>query len=415
MGTRRYAFAAVVLLLLLLWFSQLLVPLFTAPLLTGDIVPVRREIKTARHATLLDTAAGSLSGQHVLVTGGAGYIGSHASLRLLEEGIRITILDNLSRGNRGAVTAVRAAAAQMGLPADMVRYVEADLGDLPVVEQVLRSSPAVTTVMHFAAVAFVGESVSQPLQYYRNITLNTLTLLQAMQAVGVHQLIYSSTCATYGNQPVPITEQTPTEPVSPYGRAKLFAENIIQDMQLSMRQAGTPFDAIVLRYFNVYGADPHGRVGESPRPELRHLGRISTACFDAATGLIPKLSIYGTDFATADKTCVRDYIHVSDLVDAHVKAMRRLGSGGRDVEVFNIAVGKGYSVREFVEACINVTGSAIQVEEHPRRPGDHAEVYADASKAMRELNWKPQFVDLKEGLRTAWEWRKNGGFETRKK
>ena len=254
MGTRRYAFAAVVLLVLLLWFSQLLVPLFTAPLLTTDIVPVRRESKTARHDTLLDTAAGSLSGQHVLVTGGAGYIGSHASLRLLEEGIRITILDNLSRGNRGAVTAVRAAAAQMGLPADMVRYVEADLGDLPNIEQVLRASPAVTTVMHLAAVVFVGESVSQPLQYYRNITLNTLTLLQAMQAVGVHQLIYSSTCATYGNQPVPITEQTPTEPVSPYGRAKLFAENIIQDMQLSMRQAGTPFDAIVLRYFNVYGA-----------------------------------------------------------------------------------------------------------------------------------------------------------------
>lgn len=263
----------------------------------------------------------------------------------------------------------------------------------------VRGTP-VDAVLHFAAIAFVGESVADPLNYYTNITANTLALLRAMRHEGVNKLVYSSTCATYGNPEVmPITEESPAIPINPYGRAKLASEDIIRDFA----QSHADFRAVILRYFNVYGADPKGRLGEYPPPSLVRQGRISTACFAAALGHIPKLQIYGTDFETPDGTCVRDYIHVTDLVDAHHLAMDRALTN--PPSLFNIGTGRGVSVREFTAACLDVTGRNITIEELPRRPGDYAKVYASPEKIFKVLGWKAKFIDVREGLATAWKWR----------
>jgi UDP-arabinose 4-epimerase len=262
------------------------------------------------------------------------------------------------------------------------------------------SSPPVDLVIHFAAVAFVGESVSEPLRYYHNITSNTIILLEAMGASKVHKLIYSSTCATYGNPAtLPITELTPPEPINPYGRAKLMAEQAVRDYS-----AATPaFEAAILRYFNVFGADPKGRLGELPRAELRSQGRISSACYDAALGLIPELTIMGTNFKTRDGTCVRDYVHVTDLVDAHVAVVPALAN---PPVLYNVGTGKGVTVREFVNACLKVTGARIKVREQAvARPGDYAEVFADVSKIKNDLNWSASYTDLEASMRHAWSWR----------
>lgn len=219
---------------------------------------------------------------HVLVTGGAGFIGSHATMRLLEDGYAVTIIDNYSRGNHGAIDVLKAAA-----PRGKLRVVDADLGVRDDVERAFSKHP-VDVVIHFAAIAFVGESMAFPLQYYHNVTVNTVTLLETMQKFGVDKLVYSSTCATYGNpKTLPITEQTPTNPINPYGKSKLYAEVAIRDFA----HANPGFNAAILRYFNVFGSDPEGRLGEYPRPELRSHGRISTACFDAAQGFIPELKV----------------------------------------------------------------------------------------------------------------------------
>ncbi|CAI5464223.1 unnamed protein product [Closterium sp. Yama58-4] len=301
---------------------------------------------------------------HVLVTGGAGFIGSHASLHLLTSGHRVTIVDNLSRGNWGAVQVLQRIA-----PEGRLQFINADLGDPRKVEAVFASN-AIDVVMHFAAVAYVGESMQEPLRYYHNVTANTLTLVEAMGRHGVTQLIYSSTCATYGEpKTMPITEDTVQAPINPYGKSKKMAEDVILDYaRTNPRLAAT-----ILRYFNVIGSDPSGRLGEAPRPELRHHGRITGACFDAAMGKIDGLKVMGTDYPTADGTCIRDYIHVTDLVNAHVVAMHHLKPG--TVSIYNVGTGKGYSVREFVNACLNVTGAPIKVmEQKARCPGDYAEV-----------------------------------------
>ncbi|MQL91858.1 hypothetical protein Taro_024477 [Colocasia esculenta] len=333
---------------------------------------------------------------HVLVTGGAGYIGSHAALRLLRDKYRVTIVDNLSRGNMGAVKVLQEMFPEPG----RLQFIFADLGDSKAVNKIF-SENAFDAVMHFAAVAYVGESTLEPLRYYHNITANTLTVLEAMAAHGVKTLIYSSTCATYGQpEKMPITEETPQVPINPYGKAKKMAEDIIIDFSKRSNMA-----VMILRYFNVIGSDPDGRLGEAPRPELREHGRISGACFDAALGIIPGLKVRGTDYETADGTCIRDYIDVTDLVDAHVKALDH--AMPKKVGIYNVGTGKGRSVKEFVEACKAATGMDVKVEYLSRRPGDYAEVYSDPSKINSELNWTAQRTDLKESLGIAWRWQKS--------
>ncbi|XP_015066113.1 UDP-arabinose 4-epimerase 1-like [Solanum pennellii] len=333
---------------------------------------------------------------HVLVTGGAGYIGSHAALRLLKENYRVTIVDNLSRGNMGAVRILQELFPEPG----RLQFIYADLGDAKVVHQIF-SQNAFDAVMHFAAVAYVGESTLDPLKYYHNITSNTLTVLEAMSAHGVPTLIYSSTCATYGEpEKMPITEETPQLPINPYGKAKKMAEDIILDFHKNSNMA-----VMILRYFNVIGSDPEGRLGEAPRPELREHGRISGACYDAARGIIPGLKVRGTDYKTTDGTCIRDYIDVTDLVDAHVKALEKSRPG--KVGIYNVGTGRGRSVKEFVEACKAATGVPIKVDFLPRRPGDYAEVFSDPTKIKLELNWTAKHTDLQESLQVAWRWQKS--------
>lgn len=334
--------------------------------------------------------------QHILVTGGAGFIGSHATLHLLEEGHSVTVFDNLSRGNLGALY-VLAEEAQ-----DRFKFVNVDLGDKPKLLLELQAlHPKVDLVIHFAAVAYVGESTSEPLKYYHNITINTNNLLECMKEVGILKLVYSSTCAVYGNpDQLPVTELTPPRPINPYGSAKLYAENIIRDTAKAL----PAFNAVILRYFNVYGSDPQGRLGEYPRPELRRHCRVSGACLDAALGVTPHLTITGTTHPTHDGTAVRDYIHVWDLVKAHVLAMSHASN---PPALFNVGTGKGVSVREFVAACKKVTGAAISVvEQADPRPGDYAEVWADVSKIEKELGWRANITSVEEGLAHAWSWRR---------
>lgn len=332
---------------------------------------------------------------HVLVTGGAGYIGSHAALRLLKDSYRVTIVDNLSRGNMAAVKILQELFPQPG----QLQFIYADLGDAKAVNKIFAEN-AFDAVMHFAAVAYVGESTLEPLRYYHNITSNTLVILEAMAAHKVKTLIYSSTCATYGEpDKMPITESTPQKPINPYGKAKKMSEDIIIDFSKTTNMA-----VMILRYFNVIGSDPEGRLGEAPHPELREHGRISGACFDAARGIIPGLKVRGTDYNTADGTCVRDYIDVTDLVDAHVLALANAKPG--KVGIYNVGTGKGRSVKEFVEACKKATGVNIKVDYLGRRPGDYAEVYSDPSKIRDDLNWTARYTDLQGSLQIAWRWQK---------
>ncbi|KAL9224861.1 hypothetical protein vseg_000856 [Gypsophila vaccaria] len=333
---------------------------------------------------------------HVLVTGGAGYIGSHAALRLLKDSYRVTIVDNLSRGNLAAVKILQQLFPEPG----RLQFVYADLGDASAVNKLFVEN-AFDAVMHFAAVAYVGESTMDPLRYYHNITSNTLVVLKAMVKHEVKTLIYSSTCATYGEpEKMPIVEVTPQVPINPYGKAKKMAE----DMILDLTKQNKDLAVMILRYFNVIGSDPEGRLGEAPRPELREHGRISGACFDAARGITEGLKVRGTDYKTPDGTCIRDYIDVTDLVDAHVKALEKAMPG--KVGIYNVGTGKGRSVKEFVEACKKATGANIKVDFLPRRPGDYAEVYSDPTKIRDELNWTAKFTNLEQSLKIAWRWQK---------
>ncbi|KHG17425.1 UDP-arabinose 4-epimerase 1 -like protein [Gossypium arboreum] len=304
---------------------------------------------------------------HVLVTGGAGYIGSHAALRLLKESYRVTIVDNLSRGNIGAVKVLQKLFPEPG----QLQFVYADLGDAKAVNKIF-SENAFDAVMHFAAVAYVGESTLDPLKS----SASMLPCLETSECMSPDKV-----------------------PINPYGKAKKMAEDIILDYSKNSDMA-----VMILRYFNVIGSDPEGRLGEAPKPELREHGRISGACFDAAHGVIPGLKVKGTDYKTHDGTCIRDYIDVTDLVDAHVKALKKAKPG--EVGIYNVGTGRGRSVKEFVEACKKATGVEIKVDYLPRRPGDYAEVFSDPTKIRRELNWTAQLTDLQESLQIAWRWQK---------
>jgi UDP-glucose 4-epimerase len=329
----------------------------------------------------------------ILVTGGAGYIGSHACLRLLDEGHSVTVVDNLFRGHLGAIDALRAAGG------DRLAFVQAGIADTARLAAALRDG-AVETVLHFAALTYVGESMEKPLDYYETNLGGGLSLLRAMREAGVRRIVFSSTAATYGEPPqesMPITESTPQKPINPYGAAKLEFERVLRAECAALKDA-RPLSAVALRYFNVAGSDARGRVGEDHRPET-HLIPI---CLEVALGKRPHLTVFGEDYPTPDGTCIRDYVHVADLVDAHLAALGALEPGR--FKCWNIGIGRGYSVREVLESCRRVTGHPIPAKLGERRAGDPPALYADPSAIGRDLGWKAKWTDLDEIVRTAWEW-----------
>ncbi len=331
---------------------------------------------------------------HVLVTGGAGFIGSHASLRLLEQGHRVTVIDNLVRGHREATDALHAIAPSR------FAFVECDLLDS---ERLVAALRGVDLVMHFAALAYVGESVDEPLRYYRANTAGTLSLLDAMDRAGVRRLVFSSTCATYGEPPperIPIDESCPQSPVNPYGRSKLMCEHLIRDWAFAHARASSPVGFAFLRYFNVAGSDPTGRVGEDHRPET-HLIPI---CLEVALGQRTALTVFGEDWPTPDRTCIRDYVHVEDLVSAHILVAGRLEPGSEFV--FNVGTGTGVSVREVLSSCRRVTGHAIPASVGARRAGDPPQLVGSPAKILRELGWTAQHTTIDAMVTHAWQWRR---------
>lgn len=332
---------------------------------------------------------------NVLVTGGAGYIGSHAVLALLEAGHHVTVIDDLTRGNRGAIDVLR----RLG----ELTFIEGDVGNRELVARTL-AARKIELVMHFAALAYVGESVEQPLRYYRQNTAAAIALLEAMDEARVNKLVFSSTCATYGEPAadrIPINETCPQNPINPYGRSKLMIEKIILDYVAMKKQSDQPFAAAMLRYFNVAGSDPKGRIGEDHKPET-HLIPI---CLQAALGQRDSITIFGTDYPTPDGTCIRDYVHVTDLIEAHLLAMQKLTPG--EAFALNVGIGQGASVRQVIDACQAVSGVKFAVKEGPRRPGDPPELFADPAEIYRRLGFKALHTDLAETVRTAWDWMKN--------
>jgi len=319
----------------------------------------------------------------ILVTGGAGYIGSHAVLALKRAGYQVVILDNLVYGHRDLVEDVL-----------QVPLVEGDVADRPLVEQVLRKH-GIEAVMHFAAYAYVGESATDPGKYYANNVAGTIDLLEAMRAVGVARFVFSSTCAVYGvAKDLPITENHPQEPINPYGAGKLMVERILQDYD-----AAYGLRSVRLRYFNAAGADPDGLLGEDHTPETHLIPLVLMT----ALGRQQSVSIFGYDHTTPDGTCIRDYIHVSDLADAHVLGLRYLEEGGATA-AFNLGNGSGFSVNEVIEAARRVTGCEIPADVAPARPGDPPALVGSAEHARRALGWQPRHPDIEDIIAHAWAW-----------
>ena len=316
----------------------------------------------------------------VLVTGGAGYVGSHAAKALAGAGYTPVVFDNFVYGHR-----------------DAVRWgplVEGDLGDGALLSETIRRFD-IAAVMHFAAFAYVGESMAKPEIYFDNNVVNSLVLLEAMRATGVKRLVFSSSCATYGiPDRVPINEDMPQRPVNPYGETKLMMERM-----LHWEGIAHGLGHIALRYFNAAGADPEGEIGEHHDPETHLIPLI----LDAAHGRRPQIDIFGTDYPTPDGSAVRDYIHVADLAAAHVLALRYLEQGGASVAL-NLATGQGYSVREVIAAAERVTGRRIPRRESARRPGDPAALVADPARARALLGWTPRHSDLDTLISDAWAW-----------
>ena len=323
--------------------------------------------------------------QSVLVTGGAGYIGSHACKALAQAGYTPVTYDNLSRGHRHAV--------RWG------PLVEGDVGDRAAVAAALRTHQAVA-VMHFAAFAYVGESGTDPALYYHNNVIGTLTLLDGMRDAGVDRIVFSSTCATYGlPETVPIAETTPQHPVNSYGETKLTIERALHWYGLAYG-----LRSVALRYFNAAGCDRGGEIGEEHDPETHLIPLV----LRAALGSGPPVSILGTDYPTPDGTAVRDYIHVEDLASAHVRALEHLTGGGANAAV-NLATGRGYSVREIIAAVAHAVGHEVPHREAPRRPGDPPSLIADPSLARSLLGWQCECSDLDTiiGSSLAWERRQH--------
>ena len=317
----------------------------------------------------------------VLVTGGAGYIGSHVAHELVDAGHEVVVLDDLSTGVLDNIPAA----------ADFVR---GSTGDRELTARLLEDR-SVDAVMHFAASIVVPESVAEPLSYYGNNTCNTRSLLASCVEVGVERFIFSSTAAVYGiPEQVPVDEDAPTRPINPYGWSKLMTEQMLADAG-----AAHELDYVILRYFNVAGADPAGRTGQST-PNATHLIKVAS---QTALGQRDGMWIFGTDYDTRDGTCVRDYIHVSDLAVAHLDALRHLAEGG-DSQILNCGYGHGFTVREVVETVREVSGVHFEAAPDERRPGDPPELMADASRIRDVLGWSPRYDDLEFIVKTALDW-----------
>ena len=318
---------------------------------------------------------------NVLVVGGAGYIGSHCVRQLVAAGHRPIVLDNLVFGHRSAVCAE-------------IPFYDADLGNQEIVGQVLRDE-SIELVMHFAAFAYVGESVTEPRKYYNNNFVATLRLLETMLDNGVKKFVFSSTCATYGEpHSLPIVETLPQAPINPYGQTKLDVENCLKAFANAY---GLSFAAF--RYFNAAGAAEDGTIGEDHKPETHLIPLV----FDAATGRRDHIKIFGTDYDTPDGTCLRDYVHVDDLSRAHIAAFEKLETPGAS-HFYNLGTGRPNSVREIIDAVEAVTGLKVPVIEDDRRAGDPPALYADSSKAQDELGWEIKFTEVKDIIETAWRW-----------
>lgn len=315
----------------------------------------------------------------VLVTGGAGYIGSHAVRLLTRAGHEVWVYDNLSLGHRAAVPAGR--------------LIEGDLVDRSRLAAALREH-AIDAVMHFAAFAFVGESVANPAKYYQNNVVGSLALLEAMSDAGVRKIVFSSTTATYGvPERIPISESEPQRPINPYGFGKLVIEQALADYARAYDLAYA-----ALRYFNAAGASPDGDLGEDHKPETHLIPLV----LQVALGQREHVTVLGDDYPTPDGTCIRDYVHVDDLGSAHVLALEKLEPGAG--LQLNLGTGRGHSVREVIDACRRVTGHAIPAMIGPRRPGDPPELIADARLAQETLRWRPQYTEIEPIVRTAWQW-----------
>lgn len=318
--------------------------------------------------------------QPILVTGGAGYIGSHAVKLLLKSGRDVVVVDNLCAGHRGAVLTG-------------AKFEQADVRNYERVKEILlKYKPS--AVMHFAAFLAVGESVEKPIEYYDNNTVGALRLLTAMRDAGVKRFIFSSTAAVYG-QPIniPVTEAESLKPESPYGQTKLAVEQMLPWIE---RAYGINYT--ILRYFNAAGADENGEIGLDNENATN---LIPKAIYSLLKG--GKIEVYGTDYPTPDGTGVRDYVHVSDLASAHLKALERLENGGES-DIFNLGTGKGSSVKEILDAVEHASGKKLDIVYSPRRAGDPAKVWADSSKAKRELGWEPKFTNIEEIVATSWKW-----------
>lgn len=319
----------------------------------------------------------------ILVTGGAGYIGSHAVLALQRSGYDVIILDNLVYGHQDLVETVLKTELIIG-----------DTNDRPLLDK-LFSSRKIDAVMHFSAYAYVGESVTNPDKYYRNNVVGTLTLLEAMKDAGINKFVFSSTCATYGvPEIVPIPEEHPQNPINPYGATKLMVERILSDFDVAY-----DFKSVRFRYFNAAGADPEGLLGEDHNPETHLIPLILLA----ALGKRDSISIFGTDYPTPDGTCIRDYIHVTDLATAHILGLEYLLNSGK-TDVFNLGNGKGFSVKEVIETAREITGKEIKAIECDRRPGDPPSLVGSGEKARTILGWNPEYPDIQNIITHAWNW-----------
>ncbi|MEZ5305270.1 MAG: UDP-glucose 4-epimerase GalE [Verrucomicrobiales bacterium] len=318
----------------------------------------------------------------LLVTGGAGFIGSHTVRHLSEAGESIAVLDNLSAGHRGAILS------------DAIELYTADLDDGAALDTIFLKHD-VEAVIHFAAHCYVGESVSEPVKYYRNNLAAPLALLDAMRAAGCRQFIFSSTCATYGDPvAMPMDESHPQQPINPYGWSKLMLERVLADCG---RAWG--LRSVCLRYFNACGSAPDGAIGEDHDPET-HL--IPNA-LRAALGTGPALTVFGDDYPTPDGTCIRDYIHVADLATAHAKALDYLRGGGAS-DAFNLGTGEGVSVRQIIDLAEQVSGKPVPHAIGPRRPGDPPELICAPGKAKRVLGWEAQYKDVRDSIQHTWDW-----------